>query len=244
MFPICHIYFAGSVFGGLTNFSVLGSIYPDAVISGRLKRDITHYNTGDLYSYFESSDGMMKEFAQGAASHGVDMKGLDYYSDEKYPNAYKGYCFEKGKSIEKEVIDCCRIPEEWGLWKAHNFIEMAFELYLDRKNGHIKEQFKRALTDRKSISYISRNLSLFYGIPADYFEKGFCSFSSFFDYEHMNERTMAEKYSVQLYKKHGISNMDICLGEATILKAVDIISHDAQSFLDYAIDRFKVDFPV
>lgn len=241
MFPICHIYFADRVFGSISDFSVLGSIYPDAVISKVLNRDVTHYNTKKIYQYFKNDDEYMKEFALGAESHGVDMKGIDYYSDEKYLDSDRGYCFLKGKRIEKEVIDCCHVPENLGLWKAHNFIEMAFELYLDNKNSYTKELFKNALSQKSKISYISRKLSSFYGIEASYFEKKFCNFSYFFDYEHVNAYTMAQKYSLQLYQKHGIKNMDVKLGASAILKGVDIIKEDAESFLDYVVRRFKAD---
>lgn len=239
MFPLCHIYFCDRVLDNPSEFEVLGSIYPDAVTSKKLERRITHYNTGKLHGYFMNKHCDMEDFAVGAITHGVDMRGLDFYSDENYPGAVKGYCFEKAKSIADDVVKCCSIPYEWGLWKGHNFIEMAFEIYLNEIDKSLKYRFKNVLENRDIIECVSSNLSNFYNMERDYFEKGFNKFIDFFDYENLNETTMVKRYSIQLKALHGIEDFDLPGAASIIKKAVDMIRYDADDFFDYTTEEVR-----
>lgn len=239
MFPLCHIYFTSKVFENISDFAIIGSIYPDIVISEAISRDMSHYNTEELFKYLIHSGKKMEEFAVGALTHGVDMKGLDYYSDENFPRGYKGYCFEKGKIIEENVIECCRIPREWGLWKAHNFIEMAFELYINQRHKDILKTFKKVLEDSNIIRYISQHLEGYYHVSASSLEQSFKNFYKIFEYDQLNELTMMRKYGMQLKKKHGIENIDIEKAGLVISTAVEIISHDADDFFNYTIPKVK-----
>lgn len=230
MFPMCHIYFASRVLDELSDYAVLGCIYPDMLIPHKLTRDITHYNTNGLYGFFKDRDSCMKDFAGGAVTHGVDMTGLDYYSDESYPGLDRGYCFERGREIEQDVIDCCSIPEKWGLWKAHNFIEMAFDLYLCNDNEWIMEKFNRAINNSEVVRHISRELEEFYNISASMFEESFRKFVDLVQYNGKDEHSIMERYAFQLKKKHDISNVNISKGASVLLEAVEIIKPDAQNF--------------
>lgn len=239
MFPLCHIYFAGRVIDNPSDYTLLGSFYPDAVISNELKRDITHYNTRSLLEFSRGRDARIREFSYGAVTHGVDLEGLDYYSDESYPNSYKGYCFEKAKIIKKDVIDCCNIPEEWGLWKAHNFIEMAFELYLNKRDSSIRYKFKNILEDKELIEYVSLFLSAFYDIDRNMFIRSFEVFSNFFEFERLDENSLAKRYSLQLARNHGIKNFNSGMASRIILNALDVISDDVDNFFEYTVFRVK-----
>ena len=237
MFPICHIYFADKIIGKLSQFNILGSIYPDIVISDVLSRESTHYNTLQLYDYFKYMDIKMRDFAMGTITHGVDMKGLDYYSDENYPDMDSGYCFEKGKQIEKDVINCCKIPEKWGLWKAHNFIEMAFEICVYRQNKWLKESLKNALEDIEVIKYVSKNLQLFLNINEGMLVDKFKRFTDFIEYKDINENTMMKKYCIQLEVKYGIKDVNNLCGAKIIAKAIELIQGDVDDFFDFTVAK-------
>lgn len=239
MFPLCHIYFANKTINNPSCFAFLGSVCPDIITSEFLRRDITHYNTEDLYKYFRYRGRDMEEFATGAVTHGVDLKGLDYYSDESYPGMNMGYCFEKGRIIENQVVECCNLPDKWGLWKAHNFIEMAFELYVVRHHNWITEKFREIFADDNIIRNVSQELKSYYHISASIFEESFINFSNFFNYSTINESTMMKGYSVQLKEKHGIKNMDIEKAVIQVKRAADIIRPDIDNFFNLTVPRVK-----
>lgn len=240
MFPMCHVYFAKKILADdISGFSVMGSIYPDVIISGVLERDTTHYNTKALYDYFVVKDKQMGQFATGAVTHGVDMRGLDYYSDESYDEFDKGYCFVKGADIEGDVIECCNIPEKWGLWKAHNFIEMAFELYLCRNNSWIVKLFDDTVNNTYITEYVNKQLGEFYGIPVNVISESFKKFTEMVHYDNIDEYSMIKKYALQLNKKHGINNIDIDKGASLIIKSVDIISNEVEEFNFLTINNIK-----
>lgn len=239
MFPMCHIYFANEVLGQLSCFSLLGSIYPDIAGLANLSRNVTHYNTADLYEFFKFKDVKMKEFAMGAVTHGVDLKGLDYYSDEMYPGLDSGYCFYMGKEIENEVIECCRIPREWGLWKAHNFIEMAFDLYLCRRNNWIEDFFNRTLGSEDVIDYISNCLGEFYSLPSYTLREGFIRFIKFSACYQVDVHAIVKRYAFQLREKHGILDMNTSKGEEILLKALDIVKAGADDFFELTVQNVR-----
>jgi hypothetical protein len=236
MFPMCHIYFADRVIRKSSQFTILGSIYPD-IISSAIGRDCTHYNTLQLYNYFKDEDVNMKDFSVGAITHGVDMKGLDYYSDENYPGMDKGYCFEKAKQIEKDVIDCCKIPEKLGLWKAHNFIEMAFDICIYRQNKWLSESLKNVLEDSVVIKYVSKELNVFLNTDQKVLEDKFKRFTDFIEYKEISESTMMKKYCVQLESKYGIIDVSNIYGSEIIKKSMELIKDEIDIFFDYTISQ-------
>lgn len=239
MFPLSHIYFAERLMDNPNEYILLGSIYPDAVISSRLGRDTTHYNTKDLYCFFRGKDNQMRDFAIGAMSHGVDMKGLDYYSDEGYQGYSSGYCFVKAAEIEEDVITCCNIPPEWGLWKAHNFIEMAFELYLYRNDCSLIDKFNNILQNNELIRYVCIALAEYYNLDSECLVSGLNSFSKFFEYGIMDEKKLACRYKMQLKARHGIEMYNLTGAAAIIEHALDIIKPDIYSFFDYTVTKVK-----
>jgi hypothetical protein len=239
MFPMCHIYFAGKVIENPSLFTFLGSVYPDIVISEKIGRDETHYNTGRIYDYFKICDSNMRDFALGAVSHGVDMKGMDYYSDENYDSLNRGYCFDRAKLIEDDVVACCRIPREWGLWKAHNFIEMAFEIYLCRLEGHLKDLLESTFENEQVLKDVCRGLEDYYQIPSQSFFESFNNYKEAAFYEKVDEYTMVRKYGMFLFKRHGIGNMNVEDGIRVIQKAIQVITPEADRFMEYTTGEVK-----
>jgi hypothetical protein len=154
MFPLTHIWFSEKVLGYMNNLTVLGAVFPDIVITKCLKYDNTHNVGFGIYEHFKKTNPSFMDFVKSMLTHTVNPNGLDYYSDEAYLNGYKGYCFQKGMEIEKEVIDACNIPEEYGLWKAHNFIEMGVELNIADSEPKLSQILHNSFCDKDLITKI------------------------------------------------------------------------------------------
>lgn len=236
MFPITHIWFSREVLGHINNMTVLGSIFPDTVISGFLTYEQTHRVGWGLYDFFESNCAEYLDFAKGVVTHTVNPRGLDFYADEEYGEGSKGYCFQKAREIELEVIDACNIPSSFGLWKAHNFIEMGVELNVAELERPLVKTLYNGLNDSGLVNAISVPLESYFGIKKLSISECMKRFSGFVELEHLNSRTLAQKYNRQMQTKHGISiNIDKCSN--IIEKSREIVKDDFDDFTEFCTKK-------
>lgn len=233
MFPITHVWFGNSVLGELDSQGILGTIFPDMVISGALEYSRTHKSGWELYEYFSTNHPDYLNFAKGTVTHGVTPKGLDFFGDECYRNTEKGYCFQKAVPIVREVLHCCNIPETMGLWKAHNFIEMAIELEIHEAFPGTLERMKAALEDHVMIGPLGRLLEEFYHLDEGTIPALIKQFSSFVELETPTAIQLAKKYDLQMKRRHHIG-IQIEESAALIMKSRELVSDDLFEFFDFA----------
>lgn len=239
LFPFTHILFARNILGKLNNEIILGAVFPDAVISGFIDHEETHQKNLELYNYLNRT-GVFRDFARAAITHGTRPKGLDYFCDEKYIHFERGYAFETSRPLVNKVVKCCNLPEEMGLWKAHNFIEMAVELWIYQQNKSIYNCFAEALEDQNLILALSQMLAPFYDAPA---AKVAMSFPVYGEYVIMPEVTpleLANKYAAQTYKKHCIK-INVNDTAEVIEEALELIKPSIVEFLEYAKQQVSLE---
>lgn len=236
MFPFTHIWFSRNVLRYTNNMTVLGSIFPDAFVSKELPYDVTHNIGWDLYDYCYEKDFNLVDFAISAATHTVSPKGLDYYGDNAYEGA-DGYCFQKAVSIVEEVIEACNIPVEFGLWKAHNFIEMAVEFEILNNNKDLVNLLDEALKDEQTMHEIESSLEEYYRLESGTFRNYFKRFQHFVYKENISSHILSINYDYHMKVRHGI-NIDIDKASKIIDKAKHIISDDYKRF--FAVTEKRV----
>lgn len=232
MFPITHIWFGEKVLGELNNMGILGTIFPDMVISGCFSHEMTHRAGWKLFDFLLAKDKAFMPFAAGTITHGVNPTGLDYFGDESFPGGEKGYCFQKAAFIKNEVIEACNIPEEYGLWKGHNFIEMAIEMEIYSENQYINTRMKNALNDVSTIKIIGKALAEFYTLKTEDVINCIEQFGKYVELEKPSPGSLAAKYDIQMKKKHGI-NIDIVKSEKIIQNSREIIKEDVFEFFSF-----------
>jgi hypothetical protein len=231
LFPYVHICFANDVLNKINDEIILGAVFPDIVIAGFLNHSDTHGRCGEIHSFLTGT-GNYIDFANGAITHGTIPEGLDYYCDEKYPDFEKGYAFREAHSIVDKVLKCCHLPEEMGLWKAHNFIEMAADLWLYNKRTEFHGYLSKALNNREAILEISDSLSLFYNIPTAKIAMSFAIYGEHVNLGSVTSIELAKKYHIQTLKKHDIS-IDIKGAANVIEEAVEIVNQTMPEFLNF-----------
>lgn len=229
MYPTTHIWFAEKVLGRQSSDIVLGAIFPDIAITRCLNYTDTHYCGWKLYNHLEEYS---KDFAKAMITHVVKPMGLDYYGDESYMSGYKGYCFQKGQQIVKQVIEACNIPEVFGLWKAHNFIEMGIELIVNEKNQTIASKLHKAFQDKDAISLVAKPIEEYYGLRSGIITESFEKYAEFIEIDKLNSYTLAEKYDMQMQSKHDIS-INVEKSAEIIQMCKDIVQPDLDDFIDY-----------
>lgn len=237
MFPYTHICFARDVLGRLNHEIVLGAVFADTVITGPLAHEDTHRRAGELFTYL-SGLGCHRDFALGALTHSVVPAGLDYYCDEKYLDNERGYAFETARPLVPRVISCCRLPEEMGWWKAHNFIEMAAELQVYRHRGDVYPILREALTDHELTSQLSTSLAGFYQVPAAELAKSFPAYAGYVLLDEVTPYALAEKYNRQMEQKHDIS-IDIHGAAELIEEGLALVEGSLPEFWQYCTNRVK-----
>lgn len=238
MFPITHIWFSRRILGFINNKTVLGSVFPDTVIKCSLTYDQTHNAGWGLYRYFKEQAEEHLDFAQAMVTHTVNPNGLDFYGDEEYGIGYKGYCFQKAAAIEREVIDACNIPERFGLWKAHNFIEMGIEMNIADSENELINAFHRGLTDSSMIRELSCHIDNYYGLKGQSVADCFRRFTNFMELNELSSLALAKRYDVQMQAKHGIK-IDITKCSEIIEESRSIVQEDFDSFIDFCTDKVR-----
>lgn len=238
MFPITHIWFSRRVLGYVNNMTVLGSVFPDTVIKCSLTYDQTHNSGWGLYDYFKAYSEEYLDFARAMVTHTVNPNGLDFYGDEEYGSGYKGYCFQKAAEIEREVIEACNIPDKFGLWKAHNFIEMGIEMNIADSENELLSIFHNGLTDSRLIREISSRTDSYFALKDMSVADCFRRFTNFMELKELSSLALAIRYDTQMQVKHGI-NIDIQKCSEIIEKSRSIVQEDFDSFIDYCTIRVK-----
>lgn len=236
MFPITHIWFSRKVLGYVNNLTVLGSIFPDIVISGHLTYNQTHHAGWGLYHQMKETNSKYMDFCKALVTHTVDPRGLDYFGDEAYGSGYKGYCFQKGVLIVEEVIEACNLPVEYGLWKAHNFIEMGIEINIIQEEYSLIKMLHDSLYDKALIAELSVPLEQYFGLRPHAIEESFNRFRGFVELKDLNSDNLACKYDVQMQSKHGIS-IDVQRCSEIIEKCREIVKHDFDAFIAYCLNE-------
>jgi hypothetical protein len=235
MFPITHTWFAEKVMGLKDNSLILGAIFPDIVITGCLDYKQTHYCGFELYNKLVDNNS---NFAKAMATHTIYPKGLDYYGDERYKSGCKGYCFQKGQLIVNEVIDACNIPESFGLWKAHNFIEMGIELNIINNQQNLLEELHRAFLDKAAIEQVSGPIEGYFGLKRNEIIESYKRFSQYIEMDKTDCHSMADKYNLQMQSKHSIK-IDVDRAAIIINNCRSLVETDFQEFIQYCGIRVK-----
>ena len=235
MFPITHIWFAEKVIGYRDNNIILGAIFPDIIITGCLDYKQTHHCGFELYDYLKNSCPV---FAKAMITHTVNPMGLDYYGDESYKSGYKGYCFQKAQQIEDNVIDACNIPVGFGLWKAHNFIEMGIELNIIEDQRYLVEELHNAFLDKAVIEQVSGPIEYYYRLKKNEINENFKKLSQYIELNNSTCHTLAEKYNMQMLSKHNI-NIDVNKAAEIIESCRGIVKNDIDEFFQYCGSEVK-----
>ena len=235
MFPLTHIWYCRRLQGKLDNTEILGSIFPDIVITKCLDYSDTHYCSMELPKYLRHKG--LEKLAKAIVTHTVNPKGLDYYGDEHFKKSLqKGYCFQKAEAIVEDVIKYCHIPEEFGLWKAHNFIEMGIEANLAERNPELPGAMHQALNDKEAITEVSKALEDYYKLKRGTISEAFMEFSMFVELQEVNSRNLALKFELQMIRKHGVY-INVEKAAELIDVSRDIILEDFDEFIDYCSDK-------
>jgi len=229
---------AQKIFPAADQLVLLGSIFPDTTVGNSLIYSQTHCQGDRLYQYVKKREPDFLPFVLGIITHGVQPAGLDYYGDEKYLHFEKGYCFEKARSIIESTIQACNLPQRFGWWKAHNFIEMAIELEIASWQPQVRVALSQAYDNTEIIAWAAEILADFYYVTPQEIIAGITYFRNYVLDEEVNSSKLAVNYDLQMIKKHSIK-INVQQVEELILYAGSLVKDDYIAFLEYCSKQIR-----
>ena len=164
MFPITHYYCAKKILGKSSSLLILGGLWPDLARGTGVGRNQAHESGKEFWRWCQKQAPEALDLARGIICHGSDPPGLDFYADEAWPGGEKGWCFQEGEAWLDQVASATALPERYLGWKAHNFVEMAFELILIKQEPELGRGILAAVTDQKTVRHASLLLGDFWDL--------------------------------------------------------------------------------
>jgi len=239
MFPSTHLYILEKIIGKADNDAVLGSVFPDILVSEKIKWHDSHCFTADFYkslTFIERKKHI--NFFKGCFSHAVDTKGVDYYGDKNYKDFGEGYSFKWGRIIEEDVASVCGFDRNYALWPAHNFIEMAVELFAVSNDKTLSQRIYNAV--KNPPPDIIEKTSEYFNIKPAEAKSIFKNFLNLIPPDAPFLRDLAEKYCLVLKSRHNVDNVNVEEIAGLIEKAQYIIKKDYNNFINYCV--VNIDF--
>jgi len=237
MFPLTHVLLSQQLLINNDHPVVLGAIFPDLGNAIGLNRTITHEMGTGFFAFCRDNHPESLEFSRAIISHGSSPNGLDYFADDRYGGAEMGYCFLRSLPLVDKVVSACGIPGEMGHWKAHNFIEMAYELLADQHFPQLTLLVSRALADQAMIDGSSQILGDYFNIDTSRIGRVIQDMPALFCLEEVTPRHLAEKYARQLALRHGCQAADPGAMAEVIQEAREMVADEFSAFMDFNIEQ-------
>jgi len=226
MFPLTHTFLLNELaempeFAPAANFSeferklyLVGGVIPDMLVPMGADRLLGHNMGRELYAFCRENYPEALPFALGVWLHGIDECGFDYYADEHWQGG-NGWCFQMCEPYIPEVIKACGLPEEWGLWKAHNFIEMSCDYLCAQKRPSIGPELVAARSVPEVQDLLAEVLHKFSladpergVIDYDKAHKIISTIGYNFSFIDVNFADLGQKYAEHMFERHGLENAD------------------------------------
>lgn len=180
MYPLVHYYVNTQVFGEVSHLMALGALWPDLAVGAGGDRDEAHTQGVAFYDWCRCNFPEAMDAARGMISHGIDPPCVDHYADEFWPDHVRGYMFRTALLYLPQVAACTGLdgatdipllprgvepPRSNVWWKAHNFVEMAYEMITARQHPDLGRRLVEAATDRQAVATLARALQGWHGLP-------------------------------------------------------------------------------
>lgn len=232
MFPIAHGWLLAQVTPEPTAASFLGCVWPDMLFGSPLTHPQSHRSGSALLAFAHSQPtGAERDefiaFVRGVITHGSEPHGFDWFSDEAYGEGgarAKGFAFQQGAALATRAAQACGVPEEMGLWKAHNLIEMAFERSLYAANTPAGQALAAACANEALMARLAEPLGRYFALAADALAESMRRYAEMVTLAPTSLDALAQAYAHQTRYRHPGAQPDAgaigeLIGEAETLIA-------------------------
>lgn len=224
MFPLVHYYVNLRVFGTVSHLTALGGLWPDLAVGVGGDRDEAHTRGAAFFDWCRDQMPEALDAARGMIAHGIDPPCVDYYADEYWPDHVRGYMFREALPYLPQVAACTGLdgatdipllppgsepPRSNVWWKAHNIIEMAYEIITDRLHPDLGRQLVEAVTDTTAVAVFARAMQQWQGLDADRVAAIFASVPGSYALTDAGAQAQAEMQAASMHHRFSTFNVDI-----------------------------------
>lgn len=240
MFPLVHWYF-GKRMAAPSSLLALGGTLPDLGGGMGLERNRAHVAGKELYAWCKQEAPELLPAAQGMIVHGVDPKGVDYYADEAWSGGERGWCFQLCEPFVPQVIKACALPEKWGLWKGHNFVEMAMELVVKELEPSLSDELMQASADKGAIDALTAGLKNCFDLEEPRIRQMLGLLPVIFSIEDTTAQSLAQHYKENLARMYDIQNSDVSAMTELLLEIKETYQKDFTPWATIVEEKVRED---
>ena len=239
MFPIAHGWLLAEVAEQPTAADYLGCVWPDMLFGSPLAHPQSHKSGAELLAFARGLPaGAARDeflaFVRGVITHGSEPHGFDWFSDEGYGGESghdKGFAFQRGKPLAQRAAAACDVPEEMGLWKAHNLVEMSFEGPLYAANPDAAHALAAACADDALMRRIAEPLSHFFAQQPEALAESMRRYTSMVTLTPTTLDALGEKYAQQTRYRHAGAQPEAHAIAALIGETTDLLAAERDDYL-------------
>ena len=236
MFPLVHYYVNYKLYDRIPKHTVLGGMWPDLAAAAGWNRNDAHVMGDDFYQWCMEHAPEGRDLARGIISHCSKPKCVDYYADEYWPGYHKGWCFLMGEPYMPEVAAATKLESNKIWWKAHNFVEISFELMTDEADPSLKKDLLAVLNDSSAIREIAELLSAYTGCPAGAICAAYAGAPQTFALENVSPEELAQKQHLSFIRRFDHHDADVPAMAALIRKMKRELANEYGPFLQLLVD--------
>jgi hypothetical protein len=243
MFPIAHVWLLERLVPHPVPAHYIGCVWPDMLFGSPLTHAESHTRGMDLLTFARQrvADGApgasdFLAFVVGVITHGSSPHGFDWYSDEQWGDdpTRRGYAFQHGEPIAAATAAACDVAPSLGPWKAHNIVEMSFELLLYAADASMADRFATACADADLCARLAATLAAFYERPAPTLAESIRTFAQWW-VRPTSAAVLAAVYARQVRVKHGAQAPDEAAIAALIGRAGELVAADRDDYLKMCV---------
>lgn len=209
MFPLVHYFVNRHIYGNVSKMMALGGVWPDLAAGAGYDRNLAHYMGHDFFHWCLEHAPDHLDLARGVISHGNNPQCVDYFADEDWPGCEKGWCFAKGAPYMPQVGAATHLPGHLLWWKAHNFVEMSYELIAAADCPGLEEELLARVEDEAAKRDTAQVLAAYTRKPADDIYAMFSKIPQIFAVRDISPEKLAFRQYTAFSIRHNIHDADI-----------------------------------
>ncbi len=216
MFPLIHHFVNKKIYSAPSPLMIIGGMWPDLASGaiphdrsqGNRLRNLVHRNGEAFYHWCQKHTPDSLDLARGIVSHGLCPKGVDYYADEVWPGCAKGWCFAIGGRYVHLVAEATKMPPGYRWWKAHNFVEMSYDLLAQEENPTLSDELLAAVQDEAALTQAATVLSSYYQLEKEDLTALFHRIPQIYAIDHPTPLMLAQRQKKSFAFKPGITQSE------------------------------------
>lgn len=242
MFPLTHMAVARQVLEKDNAMIVTGAIFPDDCAYLGFSRNTCHVLSLDLFDYCREywPDELYLDFVRASLTHSTVLPGLDFYADEEYGGELRGYCFQRGEKLVPQVMAACHLERGLAYWKAHNFVEMAFEVLTAERIPTIGDRVTSLLPRLETI-FPATFLARYLNRSEEQIVEMYRAVAQHFSFDGHDVPEMASRFARHIANSFGVEQADTEEAAAIVMAARELVADEYDDFMAMTVANIRRD---